>query len=168
MYTTSYSHYDILEISENASIEEIKQKFQKLLLHHHPDKFQQFQQFQQKSLLKATTNNKSDEISNVTNSKVNDDKINKILEAWHVLRDPESRKIYDNNLRAEKIKQDGIFNAEVDLDDMEYNEDMKSYSVSCRCDGLYIISEDDLDQGASIIGCMNCSLKIKILYEIIE
>ncbi|CAG8435582.1 5764_t:CDS:2, partial [Diversispora eburnea] len=135
MYTT-YSYYDILEISENASIEEIKQKFQKLLLHHHPDKFQQFQQ---KSLLKPTTNNKSDEISNVTNSnkiKVNDDKINKILEAWHVLRDPESRKIYDNNLR------------EVDLDDMEYNEDMKSYSISCRCNGLYIISEDDLDQGA--------------------
>lgn len=43
---------------------------------------------------------------------------------------------------------------------------MKLYSISCRCSGNYIITEQDLEKGANITGCTNCSLKIHILYEV--
>lgn len=44
--------------------------------------------------------------------------------------------------------------------------EMKLYSISCRCSGNYIITEQDLEKGANITGCTNCSLKIHILYEV--
>jgi diphthamide biosynthesis protein 4 len=91
-----------------------------------------------------------------------------------------------------QLKQDGVYNAEVDLDDMEYNEgsspsviiiiiililhnifffyeiETKSYSMLCRCSGNYIITVQDLENGENITGCTNCSLNIHVLYEIID
>ncbi|CAG8495852.1 32_t:CDS:2, partial [Acaulospora morrowiae] len=119
------TYYDILEISETATIGEIKRQFHKLLLIYHPDK----------SLLDSSALDKIDD----------NDKVNRILEAWRVLKDPESRKLYDDELRAKKLDHDGIFNAEIDLGDMEHSADTNSYSTSCRCGGSYIVFEDDLD-----------------------
>ncbi|CAO3682631.1 unnamed protein product [Rhizopus stolonifer] len=58
--------------------------------------------------------------------------------------------------------------AEVDLDDMEYNEEEKSFSLECRCSGTYEITENDLENDIDIVGCNNCSLKIRVLYEVLE
>ncbi|CAG8553908.1 11389_t:CDS:2 [Funneliformis caledonium] len=146
------TYYEILEISdENVSIEQIKRQYQKLLLFYHPDKLG--------SIMKKIEEN--------INNNENDRKVELIIKAWQVLKDPESRKVYDDELKATRLKQDGIYNTEVDLDDMEYNEETKSYSIPCRCSGYHIITEHDLEQGANITGCTNCSLKIHVLYEMI-
>ncbi|CAG8747180.1 18786_t:CDS:2 [Gigaspora rosea] len=96
------SYYELLEIPETATHEEIKQQYQKLLLIHHPDK-------SQPSLTNSEDMNKSE-------------KINQIIEAWKILKDPELRKVYDKELKATKLRQDGLFNSEIDLDDMEYDQ----------------------------------------------
>ncbi|RGB34052.1 hypothetical protein C1646_668840 [Rhizophagus diaphanus] len=102
---------------------------------------------------------------NIKNNYNKEHKVESIIKAWKVLRDPESKKVYDDELKAMRLKHE-IYNADIDLDDMEYNEEMKLYSISCRCSGNYIITEQDLEKGANITGCTNCSLKIHILYEV--
>ncbi|KAF0461273.1 DNAJ heat shock N-terminal domain-containing protein [Gigaspora margarita] len=142
------SYYELLEIPETATHEEIKQQYQKLLLIHHPDK-------SQSSLTNSEGMNKTE-------------KVNQIIEAWKILKDPELRKVYDKELKATKLRHDGLFNSEIDLDDMEYDQETNSYSIRCRCGGLYIITEENLDQGADIIGCTDCSLRIRVLYEAVS
>ena len=44
----------------------------------------------------------------------------------------------------------------------------KSYSIPCRCSGNYIITEQDLETGATVTECTNCSLNIHVLYETID
>jgi diphthamide biosynthesis protein 4 len=68
----------------------------------------------------------------------------------------------------QRNKKDLAIGAEVDLDDMEYNEDKKLFSLVCRCSGDYIITEDELETGIDVVGCNNCSLRIRVLYDVIE
>ncbi|KAI9473580.1 MAG: DNAJ heat shock N-terminal domain-containing protein [Benjaminiella poitrasii] len=117
------THYEILQVGETASLDLIKQRFQQLILEHHPDK---------------------------------------------LLRNPTSRKNYDIELQSQRNKKDLAIGAEVDLDDMEYMEDDGSYSLVCRCSGDYIITEDELNEGIDVVGCNNCSLKIRVLYDVVE
>lgn len=135
------THYEVLQVSETASLDIIKQRFQQLILQHHPDKR--------------------------TNS--NDDtQAHNILKAWEVLRSPTSRKNYDIELQSQRNKKDVAIGAEVDLDDMEYDEDDKSFSLVCRCSGDYVITEDELEAGIDVVGCNNCSLRIRVLYDVVE
>ncbi|CAG8682555.1 28360_t:CDS:2 [Gigaspora margarita] len=69
---------------------------------HHPDK-------SQTSLTNSEGMNKNE-------------KVNQIIEAWKILKDPELRKVYDKELKATKLRHDGLFNSEIDLDDMEYDQ----------------------------------------------
>ncbi|CAI2173345.1 15467_t:CDS:2 [Funneliformis geosporum] len=124
------TYYEILEISdENVSIEQIKRQYQKLLLI--VDKLG--------SIMKKIE-------ENIKNNDDNERKIELIIKAWQILKDPELRKVYDEELKAIRLNQDEIYNSEVDLDDMEYNEETKSYSIPCRCSGYHIITEHDLEQ----------------------
>jgi hypothetical protein len=65
------NYYEILGVSPNASQDEIKKSFRNLALQHHPDK------------------NK--------NSEESKQKFMKIIEAYEVLSDEQTRKDYDNN-----------------------------------------------------------------------
>ncbi|KAI8979275.1 hypothetical protein BDF20DRAFT_492922 [Mycotypha africana] len=58
--------------------------------------------------------------------------------------------------------------ADVDLDDMAYDEEDGSYSFLCRCSGYYFITEEMLEKGVDIVGCNNCSLRIRVLYDVVE
>lgn len=51
---------------------------------------------------------------------------------------------------------------------MEYNEEQQSFSLVCRCSGDYVITEDELELGIEIVSCNNCSLCIRILYDVVE
>lgn len=51
---------------------------------------------------------------------------------------------------------------------MEYDEEEKSFAQICRCSGEYIITEDELETGIDVVGCNNCSLRIRVLYDVIE
>ena len=61
-----------------------------------------------------------------------------------------------------------MINNEIDLDDMDYDESIHTYSVICRCSGTYAITEDDLEQSIDIVCCDNCSLRIRVLYDVVE
>ncbi|GAN07165.1 DnaJ homolog subfamily C member 24 [Mucor ambiguus] len=135
------TYYEVLQVSETASLDIIKQKFQQLILQHHPDK--------------RTNDN-------------DDTQAHNILKAWEVLRNPTSRKNYDIELQSQRNKKDVAIGAEVDLDDMEYDENDRSFSLVCRCSGEYVITEDELEAGIDVVGCNNCSLRIRVLYDVVE
>ncbi|XP_044162839.1 DPH4 homolog isoform X2 [Acropora millepora] len=91
-----------------------------------------------------------------------------LLKAWKLLNDQSSKAKCDRNLKEQKLSQDWPVSAEVDLDDMEYHEAMQTYSSDCRCDGEYIISEGDLENGQNIVCCSGCSLSIRVLYNMLS
>ncbi|CAO3589335.1 unnamed protein product [Absidia cylindrospora] len=98
----------------------------------------------------------------------NDNDAHRILQAWNILRDSEKRQKYDIQLEVEAHKTKVTVNADVNLDDMEYEEIEGAYSLECRCSGTYVITEDDLELGNDVICCDNCSLRIRVLYDVIE
>ncbi|KAH8556484.1 DNAJ heat shock N-terminal domain-containing protein [Umbelopsis sp. PMI_123] len=137
------SFYDILEVHPTASSGIIKQRFQKLILQHHPDK-------------QAATADSDDAY------------IHQLLEAWEVLKDPELRKSYDARLKAQQLKQGAVINGDVDLDEMDYDEETGTFSLPCRCSGSYTIREQDMENGVDVASCDNCSLIIRVLYDVVE
>ncbi|KAG2186324.1 hypothetical protein INT43_002762 [Umbelopsis isabellina] len=143
MNLSNESFYDILGVSQKASTSEIKQSFQKLVLQHHPDK--------QAPSLSA-----------------DEEHIHQLLKAWKVLRDPESRRAYDQVIKSQQLKQGAVINEDVDLDDMDYDEETGSFSLPCRCSGVYTICETDMELGVNTASCDNCSLIIRVLYDVVE
>ncbi|ORX44301.1 dnaJ-like protein subfamily C member 24-like protein [Piromyces finnis] len=142
--------YEILDIDQNADFDIIKKTYQKLILKYHPDKLQQ---------------------SGVTSQEIiekNKKKFQEIQKAWNNISTPEKKLQYDKELLAQSFKQDGVINEEIDLDDMEFDEEEETYFSECRCGGIYKITIDDLENNVNVISCDICSLKIKVLYEVIE
>ncbi len=59
--------------------------------------------------------------------------------------------------------------AEIDLDDMTYDESAKTFHLDCRCGGEgFTVTEEDLERGVDRIACATCSLMIKLMYQIQE
>lgn len=123
------TYYDILNVRPNASAEEIKISYQKLILVHHPDK--------------------SSEVDAA-------ETFRKILEAWRVLSVPESRKLYDQELL--RASMDVVYGELTDLSEFEKLESESLFVLQCRCGGCYEISQEELDQGHNTIQCSDCSL----------
>jgi len=132
--------YQVLEVEKDASFNQVKAAYQRMVLQHHPDKKKDDQDGENGQFLR-------------------------IQEAWETLKDEERRKQYDISLEAQRLKQRGPMTAEVDLDEMVYHEEGE-YRYRCRCGGDYVISEKDLENGCEIVGCNNCSLLIKVLYSV--
>ncbi|EFA85221.1 DNAJ heat shock N-terminal domain-containing protein [Heterostelium album PN500] len=140
------NHYEILGIEVNADYKDIKKAFSSKVLLYHPDKLV---------------------LSEQQHDVVDIDMFQKIQQAWECLRDPENRSKYDAYL-LENQRQKYSISDEVDLDDMEYNEDLSQFSYPCRCNGQYTIDESQLENGEEIASCQNCSLTIKVLYDAIQ
>ncbi|KAL0074793.1 DnaJ domain-containing protein [Phycomyces blakesleeanus] len=136
------NHYTVLNISESATTDQIKLRYKELILKHHPDK-------------------------HTANTLDDGDYAHRILKAWETLRDAKKRQNYDAELKANRFQQPAI-NAEVDLDDMEYDEETCTFSIECRCSGIYAIKEDDMEQGIDVVCCDLCSLRIRVLYDVLE
>lgn len=65
--------------------------------------------------------------------------------------------------------EDATFSYSVlDLDDFEFDESSQTYFHTCRCGHGYTVSDTDLEQGKSIIGCEGCSLLVKVTYQAVE
>ncbi|ORX82524.1 DnaJ-domain-containing protein [Anaeromyces robustus] len=142
--------YEVLDVDPNTNFDIIKKTYQKLILKYHPDKLQQ-------------SGIKSQEIIEENNRKFQE-----IQKAWDNISTPQKKIQYDKELLAKSFKQDGVINEEIDLDDMEYDEEEEAYYSECRCGGIYKITVEDLENNINVVSCDVCSLKIKVLYEVIE
>ena len=54
---------------------------------------------------------------------------------------------------------------EVDLEDMDWNEEMGAFTYQCPCGDLFQITPDELRAGEEIGTCPSCSLVITVVYD---
>lgn len=73
------------------------------------------------------------------------------------------KKEYDLQRHEDDLKIMGPVDAQVYLEEMSWNEDDLSFSLSCRCGGTYSISKDEAEV-VSLISCDTCSLIIELLH----
>lgn len=151
MSTEDKSYYEILQCKPTDSIATIKRSYQTLLLRHHPDK-------------QMHHNRSNDE----KNDNSNELSVQKIDEAWKVLRDPESRKTYDAEIQQRKYNDKPIVH-EI-LTSNEFDRNSESFVRNCRCGGYFVIPDEliieneiRLDSNEDIfIGCDECSLVVQL------
>jgi len=163
------THYEILSFSsspQNLTPGAVKKAYHRALLHHHPDK----SPLPSSSLTQKTQSKPTFSIDQITT-------------AFTVLSDPAQRKRYDQEL--------GNVNAEVaigkvlqtvDLDDMEYCEEGQEgkgvWWRGCRCgeEKGFVLTEEDLEDGEEegegdggqvVVGCVGCSLWVRVVYGVV-
>lgn len=126
--------YAVLQVDSDASQDDIKKAYQQLILRHHPDK--------------------------VENGAGNSDVFIRIDEAFKILKDPESRKVYDSK-RFQQTSQ-MIIHDTVRSDEFSFDESNEVHYFTCKCGGWYILDEESED-AEYIICCDECSLVIKVI-----
>ncbi|KAJ3145940.1 Diphthamide biosynthesis protein 3 [Geranomyces variabilis] len=57
------------------------------------------------------------------------------------------------------------FYDEVEIEDMDYDEETKTYYYPCPCGDKFEITEEDLKDGEEIARCPSCSLIIRVIYD---
>ncbi|XP_026970920.1 dnaJ homolog subfamily C member 24 isoform X1 [Sagmatias obliquidens] len=135
--------YSILEADPSASVSDLKQKYQKLILMYHPDK--------QSADVPAGTVEECIQ------------KFIEVDQAWKILGNEETKKEYDLQRREDDLRNMGPVDARVYLEEMSWNEDDHSFSLSCRCGGKYSVSKDEAEE-VTLISCDMCSLVIELLH----
>nr|XP_020021579.1 dnaJ homolog subfamily C member 24 [Castor canadensis] len=86
-----------------------------------------------------------------------------IDQAWKILGNEETKKEYDLQQHADELRNMGPVDAQVYLEEMTWNQDDQSFSLSCRCGGKYTISKDEAED-VNLIACDTCSLVIELLH----
>lgn len=151
------SHYDVLGLNSDCSLDGIKKAYRDRLLNSHPDK---------------------------TRDCTSSDEVNKIQDAYKVLSDPGLRKKYDESLKHEQKRQglhssgDGL--DEYSLDEFYFNAEISEYCMDCpRCHGKegFHFTEDTLEDhcqersngGFQVLSqCSACSLWLKVNFDLAE
>lgn len=129
------NYYDILQVSHNATDEELKKAYQELVRKHHPDK-------------------SSDIESN--------NEFLKIDKAYKVLKDQTERKIYDSDL-FQKSKSHLIIHGTVSRSEFSYDNDDKIYYFQCKCGSFYTLDIENVKNKEDLIlSCDECSLNILV------
>lgn len=125
--------YEILECTEEASHEDLKAAFHKLILKSHPDKVQ----------------NKNEEF-------------HQIQEAWTVLSDPESRKLYDAERKQAKLEEEStLLFARISSDELHPKDEELTYP--CRCGSEYVVDKKDLENYEQFyVACDECTFCISV------
>lgn len=144
------SPYEILGISEAASTDDVRHAYQRLALRHHPDRGSD-----------AACSSKSHAFV-------------RVQRAYDLLRDPEVRKRYDAEQRAELLRAHAT-NASrdlpVDIDEMQYEESADAggggvWRHTCRCGDEFLLHEAQLLDGIDAIHCRSCSYVLRPLYRV--
>lgn len=128
--SSSEDLYKVLECDSNATYEEIKRNYQRLIKEHHPDKHLT----QESELFK------------------------KIDKAWKILRDTELRKEYDASAMENDVSSNGVVYDTIKLDELEFDENSCAHYF-CRCGNSIVISRYQLSctQNDITIECDYCS-----------
>lgn len=137
-------YYELLNIADDASQEEIKKAYQILVLKCHPDKANS---------------------SNDTGLEMNDLFL-KVQHAKETLFDVEKRKSYNRKLKEQNLKQvkGPLFSSET-LETMDYDKDNQCFYFDCRCGGCYVLDLPDVDkskQDTLYIQCDDCTFYIEV------
>ncbi|KAF3435651.1 hypothetical protein FNV43_RR22742 [Rhamnella rubrinervis] len=53
---------------------------------------------------------------------------------------------------------------DVEIEDMEWNEELQAYTYPCPCGDFFEITKEDLKLGEEIARCPGCSLYITVIY----
>ena len=53
---------------------------------------------------------------------------------------------------------------DVEIEDMEWNEELQAFTYPCPCGDLFQITKDELRMGEEISRCPSCSLFITVIY----
>lgn len=147
MDSATPTHYDILNCEPSDSIETIKRCYQTLMLRHHPDKQRQ-----------QTNPIASDELQCVQ----------RIDEAWKLLRDPVKRKFYDAEIRQRRFDERPIVHETLRPDEFTFEPNEQLNVRQCRCGGRFVLPDDyatmaNNDDDEIFIECDECSLVIQLI-----
>jgi diphthamide biosynthesis protein 4 len=154
--------YELLECQPNATQEELKIAYHRLLLIYHPDKSD-----------KAIEQNDCIE------------KFLKIQSAYKLLSNLEQRKEYDSLIKQMDLKQKAACLESGDIlhlgRDFEFDNDLNLFKLECRCGSFYLLSKIDLnnlmesslsDSSSDLLNsqtllvslyCDSCSLHVNVL-----
>lgn len=155
------THYETLGLSSDCSIQSIKKAYKEKLLNVHPDK---------------SSDASSRSLTTIT--------VNSIQDAYRILSNPDSRLIYDEQLKNEN-KQQGFHGSgdgldEYSLDEFYFNPAVLEYCMDCpRCQAKegFHFSEDKLEEHAQerqnggfqvLAQCSACSLWLKVDFDVAE
>ncbi|BAT90872.1 hypothetical protein VIGAN_06216300 [Vigna angularis var. angularis] len=72
----------------------------------------------------------------------------------------------ENPERRKSRKSKTMSYDEVEIEDMEWNEELQAYTYPCPCGDLFQITKEDLKLGEEIARCPSCSLYITVVYNI--
>ncbi|KAM6157961.1 dnaJ homolog subfamily C member 24 [Rhynchocyon petersi] len=135
--------YSILGADPSASVSDLKQKYQKLILLYHPDK----------------------QSADVPAEAVEEciQKFIEIDQAWKILGNEETKKEYDLQRHEDDLRNIGPVDAQIYLEEMFWNEGDHTFSLRCRCGGKYSISKDEAEE-VNLISCDTCSLIVELLH----
>ncbi|KAL6947314.1 hypothetical protein ACO0QE_002197 [Hanseniaspora vineae] len=173
--------FEVLGVSADSSLDEIKQQYREKLLNAHPDKWHRQQQ--KKSGVAA---DQTDSAKNLLQEQASS--VESIKNAYYVLSDPLRKEEYLRSL-ATKLQKQGMHSSgdgldEFSLDDFimvenaESPDDPLDWFMDCpRCTNAngFHVTEDILEQNGEelpnnmgyqvIIQCSMCSLWIKLNYD---
>ncbi|XP_035793541.1 DPH4 homolog [Anopheles albimanus] len=132
------SHYEVLQVRPDATTEEIRKSYQTLALQYHPDK-------------RKGVSPESSEVGYFI----------RIDEAWKVLRDEQTRRVYDAELMQQSCQEEYFINEILTLADFEKHQEEGYRFHVCRCGGFYILPDEPITE-KTYVCCGECSLVVQI------
>lgn len=164
MAAQAENFYQLLQVAPEASLESIRQSFHAAALASHPDR-QKLRQAKDptasvlQNALESDASYSGSSVDVVTrslnaeNSSLSDasEHFHRVQLAWETLRDPDSRRAYDEQLRRaaerEKAQASVPINEEVFLEEMETGKSPggdPEYTYPCRCGDCYCVEGEEL------------------------
>ncbi|XP_047452928.1 dnaJ homolog subfamily C member 24 [Mugil cephalus] len=119
--------YAVLGASPSDSVQQIRHRYQQLVLQFHPDRL-------------------GGECSSESASSM---KFLEVDAAWKILKDQKTRREYDLKRREQELRQDWPEDSTVYLEDMAWNKDEQVYTHYCRCGGRFCVTKEEVE-GAKI------------------
>mmetsp|Transcript_28560 Transcript_28560/g.71809 ORF Transcript_28560/g.71809 Transcript_28560/m.71809 type:complete len:105 (-) Transcript_28560:378-692(-) len=66
------------------------------------------------------------------------------------------------------VDGDENFYDEIEIEDMEFDEELQTYFYPCPCGDRFRITVDELMDGEEIASCPSCTLVIRVIYDVEE